>query len=128
MTLALFCATLAPVGWVPSRFSYALRVGEAAHLQPHPIDQELISTLARVRTGDARPSNTEASFRYSFFASHAASGAGSPPPGLDVDAATGALVGTPTIAGTYTVAVGIADGRTAYIDGLAFTVRVLPPS
>lgn len=126
MMLALFCAVLAPIGWVPSRLTYALRVGEAARLQPHPIDDELISTLGRTkasdRTAEGRPP-------YAFFAAgEANSGAGSPPPGLDVDAATGALVGTPTIAGTYTVAVGIAGGRSARILGPAFTVRVLPRS
>ena len=128
MGLALFCAVLAPVGWVPSRLSYALRVGEAAHLQPHPIDEQLISTLARTRASEKAP-DARSSSPYAFFAvDQATSGAGAPPPGLDVDAATGALVGTPTIAGTYTVAVGIAGGQSARIMGPAFTVRVLPRS
>ncbi len=122
MMLALFCAVLAPIGWVPSRVTYALHVGQAAHLAPHPIDQDLISMLAKRKAASLPPSP------YAFFASQAASGAGSPPPGLDVDADTGALVGVPTIAGTYTVAVGISDGRIARILGPAFTVRVLPPS
>ena len=122
MMLALFCAVLAPVGWVPSRLTYALHVGQAAHLEPHPIDQELISLLARRKATNLPPSP------YAFYASQASAGAGAPPPGLDVDADTGALVGTPTIAGTYTVAVGISDGRIAHILGPAFTVRVLPPS
>ena len=127
MALVLFCAILAPIGWVPSRLSYALRVGQAARLQPHPIDDDLISTLAKERASEVAQGGKPSS-PYAFFVSQAASGAGSAPPGLDVDTATGALIGTPTIAGTYTVAVGIAGGRSARLPGPAFTVRVLPPS
>ncbi len=122
MTLAFFCLILAPVGWVPSRMIYALRVGQAANLQPHPIDQQLIATLSKQEAVARIPHSS-----YAFFANGSASGAGAPPPGLDVDASTGALVGVPTMAGTYTVAVGISDGKVGRIVGPVFTVRVLPP-
>ena len=122
MSLALFCLTLAPFGWVPSRLTYALRVGEVARLQAHPIDQALISTVTATTPGSERLAPL------AFFAGDLTSGSGVMPPGLDVDAATGAIVGTPTIAGTYTVSLGISDARLGRISGPAFTLRILPPA
>jgi alpha-tubulin suppressor-like RCC1 family protein len=41
---------------------------------------------------------------------------GSLPPGLFIDAATGAITGIPTSAGTYTFAVGVEDSENAYAE------------
>ncbi len=120
MSLALFCLALAPFGWVPSRRTYALRVGEAARLQPHALDQTMIPTLPTQASGSRRLKSPV------FFAGDPASGV--MPPGLDVDAKTGEIVGTPTIAGTYTVSLGVSDARFGRINGRSFTLRILPPA
>ena len=106
---------LTPVGWTRTQPVYALRAGIAAQLGPRAEDRGLAARLDR-----ARPAGGT---------THFAAGRdayGAIPPGLSVDAATGALVGTPTMPGLYTVAISASDGTGNAITGATFKVKVLP--
>ena len=110
---------LTPVGWTRTQPEYALRVGVASQLGPRPVETALVSHLDRSGTVDGAPHKP-----YAFFGQHDAYIA--VPPGLTVDAATGALVGVPSMAGSYTVAVGVSDGMKSSLTGPSFKVKVLP--
>ena len=127
-----FVGLVTPVGWSRSQPEYELRVGVASRLGPRPIERELMSRLDGAKTvasvppasGAARATG-QAGHPVTFFARHEAYDA--VPPGLTVDSATGALVGVPTMAGSYTVAVGVTDGTTKHaVTGPSFRVKILP--
>ena len=120
---------LTPVGWSRSQPEYAIRVGVVSRVGPRPAERELMSRLSAAGNGKpvAAAVGTAGPVKrpLTFFARHDAYDA--IPPGLELDTATGALVGVPNMAGSYTVAVGVTDGTRAHaITGPAFKVRVLP--
>ena len=122
---------LTPVGWSRSQPEYALRVGVASRLGPRPAERELMSRLDASAIADTPAADVAAraigpaEHPLTFFARHEAYDA--IPPGLELDSATGALVGVPTMAGSYTVAVGVTDGTGLHSKtGPAFRVKVLP--
>ena len=112
-------ALLTPVGWVRSEPEYAARVGVVSRLGPRAEDLDLIGRL------DAQGTKEPAGF-HAFFARQDPYDA--IPPGLHVDAASGALVGIPSMPGTYTIAIGVSDGEAHSVTGPAFKVKVLPAS
>ncbi len=110
-----FVGLLTPFGWSHAQPVYALHAGIAAHLGPRDEDKGLTARLDR--TGAAVKPYNFAPGRDSY---------GAVPPGLTVDAVTGALVGTPTMPGLYTVAIRVSDGTSNAITGPSFKVKVLP--
>ena len=50
------------------------------------------------------------------------------PPGLSLDQRSGALSGVPSLAGTYTLTLGVKDGVDRSVTGESFKIKVLPPS
>ena len=124
---------LTPVGWSRSQPEYALRVGVASRLGPRAVEQELMSRLDVSKIADASaaaavgamPTIGPTRRTPTFFARREAYDA--IPPGLELDPATGALVGVPTMAGSYTVALGVTDGTSTHaMTGPSFRVKVLP--
>ncbi len=113
-------AFLFPIGCVRPLPVYAARVGEEARFGPP--DRDLPLQLDKAKAAKRAPPSLPL-----YFASRDGYGVGAPP-GMEVDAATGTVVGTPTMAGSYTVAVGISDRMTTAIIGRHFIVRVLPAS
>ena len=113
-------AFLFPIGCVRPLPVYAARVGEEARFAPPARD--LLRKLEAMQA-----TRGEAPSLPTYFASRDGYGVGTPP-GMTVDAESGVVVGTPTMAGSYTVAVGIAGRTTAAITGRAFVVKVLPAS
>ena len=107
-------ALLTPIGWERKQLLYAMQVGVPAHLDPGP---ENLPAMAVSKPG--LPARSVAFYarqeRYSTV-----------PPGLSVDPATGAVVGTPSMAGTYTVTVGATDGSPAARVGAPFKIRIAP--
>lgn len=116
-TMAVGLALFTPVGWVRSQPVYDLRVGVASRLGPRAEERALLARLSR-----QVPEGGKEGLRY--FASGDPYGA--VPPGLGVNSRTGALVGTPAVAGTFTVAIGLSDGAANQVTGPSFKVRVLP--
>ena len=106
---------LAPFGWSRSEPEYTVRTGEAVHLV-----SGLAAPSAELRYAGA-PRRPRA-----FFARRTAYD--TIPPGLAVDAATGALVGVPSMAGSYAVTVGVSDGAADPVFGSTVRVKVLPAS
>lgn len=126
VTLLALCALLAPIGWAARpqgplatlaaaggagpETAYTVRVGAPTRVGPLPIAREMVAGLAQ--GGSQGPS--------AFFA-------GALPPGLTLDPATGALVGVPTVAGVYTVALGLMDGSGRTATARPFKVTVFRP-
>lgn len=105
-------ALLTPIGWERKQFMYAMQVGVPAHLDPGPDNLPLRAD----RGSGVKP--------VAFYARQERYSA--VPPGLRVDAATGAVVGTPSMAGTYTITVGASDGTPEPKVGAPFKIRVAP--
>ena len=107
-------ALLTPIGWERKQLIYAMQVGVPAHLDPGPGNLPARATAPLGTT--AKPLAFYArQERYSTV-----------PPGLRIDAETGAVVGTPSMAGTYTVTVGASDGTPERKTGAPFKIRILP--
>ncbi len=112
--IALCVAVLAPFGWSYVEPQYDAQVGIPLQLVPREEDLAIRAALA---------SRHLAGFVGRFRAgAHA-----SVPPGLAVDGATGILSGTPSMAGTYTLALAVEDGP-AVVSGRSFRLKVLPPA
>ncbi len=121
IVLLVGAALLTPIGWVRTQPVYAMRVGIASRLGPRPEERDLASRFANLHGAGGGTGAPHAFFvrqqRYDAI-----------PPGLRVESATGALVGVPSMAGTYTLAVGVSDGTREPIIGAPFKVKVLPAS
>ena len=110
--IALCLAVLAPFGWSYAEPQYRAQVGVPLRLEPRAEDLAIRAALAR---------------------RHLAGGVGrfragdraSVPPGLVVDGATGILRGTPSMAGTYTLALAVEDGP-AVVPGRSFRLKIVP--
>ena len=115
MTVSLVgVALLTPIGWEHKQSTYAMQVGVPAHLDPGP---ENLPARDAARPGAPLR-------QVSFYARHEHSS--TVPPGLRIDAVTGAVVGTPSMAGTYTVTVSASDGTPDRKSGAPFKIRILP--
>lgn len=106
-------ALLTPIGWERKQLMFAMQVGVPAHLDP---GAENLPRPAASPGAAVRP--------VSFYARQERYSA--VPPGLRIDAATGAVVGTPSMAGTYTVTVGASDGTPERMIGAPFKIRIAP--
>lgn len=110
--IALCLAVLAPFGWSYAEPQYLAEVGIPLRLEPRGEDLAVRDALARRHhAGDV--GHFRAGERTDI------------PPGLAVDGATGVLRGTPSMAGTYTIALAVEDGS-AVVPGRRFRLKVLP--
>ncbi len=106
-------ALLTPIGWERKQLVYAMQVGVPAHLDPGP--ENLPAPGARAGSAAKPIAFYARQERYSTV-----------PPGLRVDAVTGAVVGTPSMAGTYTITVGSGGGTQEPRVGAPFKIRIAP--
>ena len=114
VVIALGLAVLTPFGWADHEPQYSARVGTLLRFGPRPEDLALRDSLA-----SRDPAGGAPRFRAGDLASV--------PPGLVVNGATGTLDGTPSMPGTYTLALAVEDGRHV-VAGRGFRIKVLPPS
>ena len=113
LVVAVFAlALLAPFGWAYSAPEYGVQAGVPVRFGPRPEDLALLDDLSR-------PSSMAPAYRFQ------ATADASVPPGLAVDATTGALTGTPSTPGTYTLAVAVESGGTV-LAGRSFRLVVSP--
>ncbi len=118
-TVAL--ALLTPFGWVHPEPVYAAQVGVAARFAPRAEDAGLVARLDRIDVPAGEPRA-----RYAYFVRGRHDD--SLPPGLSLDAGSGALSGVPSLAGTYTLTLGVKDGANRSVTGESFKIKVLPAS
>ena len=114
-------ALLTPFGWVHPQPVYAAQVGVAARFAPRAEDAGLVARLERAVAPVV--DNRE---RYAYFIRGQHDD--SLPPGLSLDRRSGALSGVPSLAGTYTLTLGVKDGANRSVTGESFKIRVLPAS
>ncbi len=93
----------------------------AARFAPRAEDAGLVARLDRIDVPASEPRARYADFvrgRYDVPL----------PPGLSLDAGSGALSGVPSLAGTYTLTLGVKDGANRSVTGESFKIKVLPAS
>ena len=114
-------ALLTPFGWVHPEPIYAAQVGVAARFAPRVEEAVMVARLDQVTAhADMSPR------RHSFFVRGQHDDA--LPPGLSLDEGSGALSGVPSLAGTYTLTLGVKDGVDRSLTGESFKIKVLPAS
>lgn len=115
LSAGAFLLLFTPTGWSRSQPVLEMRVGANAYL---PLRSEERALAAQLSCASRRTPQ-----QCKFLISQ--SSYGSVPPGLAIDERTGALAGTPTLPGTYTLAIEIDDKRTGMSTGPSFKIRVL---